>query len=101
MCTPGYRLSACSRHGQSVEEYRKNGIEITVYLYCDSLVENSTRTGSTGTAVGLNLGLGLGLSLGLGLNLMRYKLDALLLSMRYICTMRYLAYMWTTRSGVR
>ena len=32
------------------EEYRKNGIEITVYLYCDSLVENSTRTGSTGTA---------------------------------------------------
>ena len=50
MCTLGYRLSACSRHGQSVEEYRKNGIEITVYLYCDSLVENSTRTGSTGTA---------------------------------------------------
>ena len=50
MCTLGYRPSACSRHGQSVEEYRKNGIEITVYLYCDSLVENSTRTGSTGTA---------------------------------------------------
>ena len=47
MCTLGYRLSACSRHGQSVEEeYRKNGIEITVYLYCNSLVEISTRTGA-------------------------------------------------------
>ena len=40
--------------GQSVEEYRKNGIQITVYLYCDSLVENSTRTDScTGTTVQL------------------------------------------------
>ena len=51
MCTRGYRLSACSRHGQSVEEYRKNGIEITVYLYCDSLDEISTRIDGTGTAV--------------------------------------------------
>ena len=51
MCTLGYRASTCSRHGQPVEDYRKNGIKITVYLYCDSLVENSTRTGGTGTAV--------------------------------------------------
>ena len=50
MCTLGYRPSACSRHGQAVEGY-KNGIEITVYLFCDSLhvVEISTRTGGTGT----------------------------------------------------
>ena len=39
MCTLRYRPSACSRHGQSVEEYRKNGIEITVYVVLGSAVD--------------------------------------------------------------